>query len=154
MKKKPDGARKTAPYRLPEFLPKIIVPVGLIAAWIIVSTFEWVRPLFIPPPEAVWKSLAGMYHLLPKAILTTVAMTLTGFGIGVAFGTVSGLVMAYSKIIQCRLKATAHAHLPPPFYAPPMIEATTPTLALLSVQRVILLSNRAIAKSIATARML
>ena len=117
MTKKPDGARKTAPYRLPEFLPKIIVPVGLIVAWIIVSTFEWVRPLFIPPPEAVWKSLAGMYHLLPKAILTTVAMTLTGFGIGVAFGTVSGLVMAYSKIIRDLLGTVFDFTRPVPVFA-------------------------------------
>lgn len=41
-----------------------------------------------------------MAHLLPSAILTTVTMTLTGFLIGTAFGTLSGLLMAYSPVIR------------------------------------------------------
>ena len=102
---------------LPEFLPKITVPVGIIVLWIAISEFELVRPIFIPPPEAVWKSLLGMYKLLPKAILTTVAMTLTGFGIGVAFGTISGLVMAYSKTIRNLLGTVFDFTRPVPVFA-------------------------------------
>jgi ABC-type nitrate/sulfonate/bicarbonate transport system permease component len=102
---------------LPEFLPKITVPVGIIILWIAISEFELVRPIFIPPPEAVWKSLLGMYKLLPKAILTTVAMTLTGFGIGVAFGTISGLVMAYSKTIRNLLGTVFDFTRPVPVFA-------------------------------------
>jgi ABC-type nitrate/sulfonate/bicarbonate transport system permease component len=102
---------------LPEFLPKITVPVGIIVLWIAISEFELVRPIFIPPPEAVWKSLLGMYKLLPKAILTTVAMTLTGFGIGIAFGTISGLVMAYSKTIRNLLGTVFDFTRPVPVFA-------------------------------------
>ena len=109
--------KKAAKPRLPEFLPKIIVPSGIAVLWIVISEFELIRPLFIPPPEAVWKSLAGMYRLLPKAILTTVAMTLAGFGIGVAFGTISGLMMAYSKIIRDLLGTVFDFTRPVPVFA-------------------------------------
>ena len=67
---------------LGDLLPKLAVPVAILILWIVVSEFRLVRPIFVPPPTEVWKALLGMYTLLPRAILTTVAMTLTGFGIG------------------------------------------------------------------------
>jgi ABC-type nitrate/sulfonate/bicarbonate transport system permease component len=102
---------------LTEFLPKIIVPSIIILLWVIISEFELVRPIFIPPPKIVWKSLAGMYRLLPKAILTTVTMTLTGFGMGVVFGTISGLAMAYSKTIRDLLGTIFDFTRPVPVFA-------------------------------------
>ena len=104
------------PY-LAEFLPKIVVPVLLIVLWVVVSQMKLVRPIFVPPPEAVWKSFMGMYKLLPKAIVTTVSMTLTGFGIGVAFGTVSGLAMAYNKTIRDLLGTIFDFTRPVPVFA-------------------------------------
>ena len=59
----------------------------------------------------------GMYRLLPKAIVMTVAMTLTGFGIGVAFGTISGLMMAYSKILRDLLGTVFDFTRPVPVFA-------------------------------------
>jgi ABC-type nitrate/sulfonate/bicarbonate transport system permease component len=100
-----------------ELLPKIIVPIILLAIWLIISEFKLVRPIFIPPPEALWKSFVGMYKLLPKAILTTVSMTLTGFGIGVAFGTISGLAMAYNKTTRDLLGAIFDFTRPVPVFA-------------------------------------
>ena len=75
------------------------------------------RPIFVPPPADVWKAFLGMYTLLPRAILTTVAMTLTGFGIGVAFGTISGLAMAYSKTVRDYLGALFDFTRPVPVFA-------------------------------------
>ncbi len=103
--------------RLANLLPRLIVPFGLIVLWIVISEFRMVRPIFIPPPEDVWKSFAGMYKLLPKAILTTVVMTLSGFGIGVAFGTVSGLIMAYNKTIRDFLGTIFDFTRPVPVFA-------------------------------------
>ena len=51
------------------------------------------------------------------AILTTVAMTLTGFGIGVAFGTISGLAMAYSKAVRDFLGTVFDFTRPVPVFA-------------------------------------
>jgi ABC-type nitrate/sulfonate/bicarbonate transport system permease component len=85
---------------LSRFLPKIIIPFGILLLWLAATQFKLVRPIFIPGPQQLWVSFLGMYKILPHAIFTTVAMTLTGFFIGVAFGTVSGLVMAYSKPVR------------------------------------------------------
>jgi ABC-type nitrate/sulfonate/bicarbonate transport system permease component len=103
--------------RLGDLLPKLVVPLALLALWIVVSEFRLVRPIFIPPPEDVWKSFLGMSALLPHAILTTLAMTLTGFGIGVAFGTISGLAMAYSKAVRDFLGAIFDFTRPVPVFA-------------------------------------
>jgi ABC-type nitrate/sulfonate/bicarbonate transport system permease component len=103
--------------RLADLLPKLIVPFGLLAIWIVVSELRWIRPIFVPSPEDVWKAFAGMYRLLPKAILTTVVMTLSGFGIGVAFGTVSGLVMAYNKTVRDFLGTIFDFTRPVPVFA-------------------------------------
>lgn len=103
--------------RFSEALPKIIVPAGLLIIWLVISKFELVRPIFIPPPSALWKSFLGMYKLLPKAIMTTVGMTLAGFGIGVAFGTISGLAMAYNKTIRDLLGTIFDFTRPVPVFA-------------------------------------
>lgn len=108
-----NGHRK----KLREIWPKIIVPMILIIVWLVVSSLKLVKPIFVPPPEALYKSFLGMYKILPKAILTTVSMTLTGFGIGVAFGTISGLAMAYNKTIRDLLGAIFDFTRPVPVFA-------------------------------------
>jgi ABC-type nitrate/sulfonate/bicarbonate transport system permease component len=108
---------KAAKRRIPEFLPKIVVPVGLLALWVVVSELRWVRPIFLPPPAEVWKAFLGMYRLLPRAILTTLLMTMAGFGIGVAFGTISGLAMAYNKAIRDFLGTLFDFTRPVPVFA-------------------------------------
>jgi ABC-type nitrate/sulfonate/bicarbonate transport system permease component len=111
------GDKTDARRRLPDFLPKIVVPAVLVVAWITISELKLVRPIFIPPPEDVWKALLGMYTLLPGAILKTVMMTMAGFGIGVAFGTISGLAMAYNKAIRDFLGVIFDFTRPVPVFA-------------------------------------
>lgn len=103
--------------RLKAFLPKLAVPLALLILWIVITELELVRPIFIPPPAAVWKAFVGLLPLLPQAIVTTVAMTLTGFAIGVAIGTTSGLAMAYSKTIRDYLGAIFDFLRPVPVFA-------------------------------------
>jgi ABC-type nitrate/sulfonate/bicarbonate transport system permease component len=100
-----------------EILPKIIIPLALLFLWLLISGLGLVKPIFVPPPAALWKSFLGMYKLLPGAIFTTVTMTLTGFGIGVAFGTISGLAMAYNKTIRDLLGAVFDFTRPVPVFA-------------------------------------
>jgi ABC-type nitrate/sulfonate/bicarbonate transport system permease component len=108
---------ETGRNRLSDFLPKLIVPFALLVLWIVVSELRLVRAIFVPPPESMWKSFVGMYGLLPKAILTTVVMTLSGFGIGVAFGTISGLAMAYNKTLRDFLGTIFDFTRPVPVFA-------------------------------------
>jgi ABC-type nitrate/sulfonate/bicarbonate transport system permease component len=108
---------ETGRNRLSAFLPKLIVPFALLVLWIVVSELHLVRAIFVPPPESMWKSFVGMFGLLPKAILTTVVMTLSGFGIGVAFGTISGLAMAYNKTLRDFLGTIFDFTRPVPVFA-------------------------------------
>jgi ABC-type nitrate/sulfonate/bicarbonate transport system permease component len=98
-------------------LLKVLVPIIVIAIWLVVSSLKLVKPIFVPTPQGLWASFMGMYAVLPGAILTTVAMTLTGFAIGVTFGTVSGLVMAYSKAIRDLLGTIFDFMRPVPVFA-------------------------------------
>ncbi len=98
-------------------LLKALVPVIVIVVWLVVSNLKLVKPIFVPPPQNLWSSFLGMSKVLPGAILTTVAMTLTGFAIGVTFGTISGLVMAYSKVIRDLLGTIFDFMRPVPVFA-------------------------------------
>ena len=100
-----------------QWLPKLIVPIILIILWIIITQLRLVRPIFIPGPQDLWKAFMGMYKILPKAILTTLTITLSGFAIGVAFGTLSGLSMAYSKTIRDLLGKVFDFSRPVPVFA-------------------------------------
>lgn len=117
MRDKKNLSLETGRNRLSNFLPKLIVPFALLVLWIVVSELHLVRAIFVPPPESMWKSFVGMYGLLPKAILTTVVMTLSGFGIGVAFGTISGLAMAYNKTLRDFLGTIFDFTRPVPVFA-------------------------------------
>ena len=79
---------------------KLLVPILLLVAWIVIARLELFRTRVIPPPEAMWKAFLGLYELLPAAILTTLTMTLSGFAIGTVFGTLMGLTMAYSRTVR------------------------------------------------------
>ncbi|MEP3438241.1 MAG: ABC transporter permease [Hoeflea sp.] len=103
--------------KLGNLLPKLAIPLALIVLWVVISEFKLVKPIFIPPPAAVWKAFLGLAPLLPQAILTTVAITLAGFVIGVSIGTVSGLAMAYSKTVRVYLGAIFDFARPIPVFA-------------------------------------
>lgn len=98
-------------------LLRALVPIIVIIIWLVVSGLKLVRPIFVPTPQNLWGSFIGMYEILPGAILTTVIMTLTGFAIGVTFGTVSGLIMAYSKAIRDLLGTIFDFMRPVPVFA-------------------------------------
>jgi ABC-type nitrate/sulfonate/bicarbonate transport system permease component len=79
---------------------KLVVPILLLVAWVVIARLELFKTRVIPPPAAMWKAFLGLYELLPAAILTTLTMTLTGFAIGTVFGTLMGLTMAYSRVVR------------------------------------------------------
>ena len=82
------------------FARRLVVPVVLLALWVAVSAIGLVRPIILPPPWAVVESFQGMSQQVPRAILTTVTITVVGFLIGVVAGTSLGLVMAYSRTMR------------------------------------------------------
>jgi ABC-type nitrate/sulfonate/bicarbonate transport system permease component len=81
-------------------LRRALVPLALIVAWWMVTTKDLIDPMFLPGPSDLWDSFQAMKEQLPGALRATVIMTLAGFAIGSAFGVVSGLAMAYSRVIR------------------------------------------------------
>jgi ABC-type nitrate/sulfonate/bicarbonate transport system permease component len=98
-------------------LRKVLVPIGIIVVWIFISRFSLINPLFIPTPKNIVVSFSGMAKILPKALFTTVSMTLVGFTIGSLFGTITGLLMAYSRAIRDLLGALLDFTRPVPVFA-------------------------------------
>jgi len=77
---------------------KAIPIVILLVFWVVATENNWVRPLFLPSPKSIFDSYVNLAPILPKAIATSLIMILAGFAIGSAFGILSSLVMAYSKL--------------------------------------------------------
>lgn len=82
------------------FAKAIVIPATLITLWAIISQTGWIRPLFVPSPQDLWKTFLELRPVLPKAIASTLFMTITGFVIGTLFGSVMGLTMAYSARVR------------------------------------------------------
>jgi len=100
-----------------DLLPRIAVPIVVIILWVVISQLKLVKPIFLPTPQNLWNAFVGLFEILPGAMLTTIVMTLSGFAIGVTFGTVSGLVMAYSKTIRDLLGTIFDFMRPVPVFA-------------------------------------
>jgi ABC-type nitrate/sulfonate/bicarbonate transport system permease component len=99
------------------WLRKYSIVSILLIVWLVVTSFGLVDKLFLPGPIELWDSLMGMLKQLPKAIFTTVSMTLTGFLLGVSFGILSGLAMAYSQVVRDMLGSIFDFIRPVPVFA-------------------------------------
>ena len=96
---------------------RLVVPLGILALWFVVSEARLVRPIILPPPWDVLKAFEGMAPQLPNAILTTVTITISGFLIGVLAGTGLGLAMAYSRTTREFLGTVLDFVRPVPVFA-------------------------------------
>lgn len=94
-----------------------LVPVALIALWVLVTSANIVDTLFLPSPEMFWNSLVGLAPRLPSAIGMTVALTLIGFFIGTISGIIIGLLLAYSFRIRNLFGGVFEALRPVPVFA-------------------------------------
>ncbi|WP_131803498.1 ABC transporter permease [Pseudofrankia saprophytica] len=77
-----------------------LVPALLVAAWCAVSYGGLVRAIYLPTPSALWSAFVDMRAALPGALVTSVGMTLTGYGLGLVLGVGMGLVFAYSRMLR------------------------------------------------------
>ena len=78
---------------------KSLIAFGvLLLVWSIITLCtSWIKPIFIPSPLAIAKSFYGLRHQLLVSTGVSLAITLTGFGIGLCVGIALGLGIAYSK---------------------------------------------------------
>lgn len=91
---------RTRSLRLLSLTLRLVVPFVVFLAWWLVTRERTIDPIFLPSPHDLWESFQGMRPTLPEAVRTTVTMTLTGFALGSGIGILSGLLMAYSRVVR------------------------------------------------------
>lgn len=73
------------------------------AAWVLLTTFQVITPLFLPSPQRVWSTFLSLCstgflgHTLPQDLLLSLERVAVGFITGIVFGTALGLAMGVSS---------------------------------------------------------
>jgi taurine transport system permease protein len=128
-----DRRPKTSRYRVlgeGSSLGVSLVSAGLMfAAWWIASHSGWIKPLFLPRPEAIWgafqQSLAGDIdgHTLYGHFAASVARVFAAFALAVAVAVPVGLSMGVSRIARGIFDPPIEFYrpLPPLAYLPLMV---------------------------------
>ncbi len=135
----------------------------LFAAWWIATHSGWIKPLFLPKPEAIWsafvQSMAGDLdeHTLATHFLASIARVFAAFALAVALGVPAGLAMGVSRIARGVLDPPIEFYrpLPPLAYLPLMViwfgigETSKIILLFLAIFAPVALAARAGVKSVA-----
>ena len=93
-----NGPRRRSPFRRPAII--VLELLGLLAFWhLAVVTFEWVNPLFYPPPGKVLGALGDLREegVLAKNIRFSVTVWGKGYLIGAVSGVAFGVLMGTSN---------------------------------------------------------
>lgn len=88
----------------------LVLPLGLLAAWSLATTWHWVDTRLVVPPAAVWhaavKALTDpLFHL---GVLYSVARDLAGFTLGAAGGIALGALLGLSRRADRLIGPTFH----------------------------------------------
>ena len=96
---------------------RVVVPVAIIVAWVLVSTSDLVRDVFLPSPGELWDAFRGLESNLGAALRSSVTMVIVGFGIGTSLGIGLGLFLGYSKHMRELLGGVLDFLRPVPIFA-------------------------------------
>jgi taurine transport system permease protein len=78
-------------------------------AWVMLTTFQVITPLFLPSPQQVWSTFLSLCttgflgHTLPQDLLFSLERVAVGFLTGIVFGTALGLAMGISSNVNALL---------------------------------------------------
>jgi ABC-type nitrate/sulfonate/bicarbonate transport system permease component len=87
--------------RLLDYTISLVTVIAILGAWVYVTHRELIRPLFLPPPEALWDSYEALAPNLQDDIYDTVIVRIIpGFFIGSTLGMLLGVLMATSRLIR------------------------------------------------------
>ncbi len=93
-----NGPRRRSPFRRPTII--VLELLGMLAFWhLAVVTFEWVNPLFYPPPGKVLGALGDLWEegVLAENIRFSVTVWSKGYLIGAVSGVAFGVLMGTSN---------------------------------------------------------
>jgi len=75
-----------------------VIIAALVVVWVLVTmVFKLVSSTFIPSPVDLANTFVSLAPGLPEAILSSLRITMIGFGLGTVIGLFLGLFMAYSS---------------------------------------------------------
>ena len=135
---------------------------AFLSLWWIATHFGWIKPLFLPKPEAIWgafqQSMAGDLddHSLPVHFAASIGRVFAAFVLAVALGVPVGLAMGVSRIARGIFDPPIEFYrpLPPLAYLPLMViwfgigETSKIILLFLAIFAPVALSARAGVKSV------
>ncbi|ABK09632.1 binding-protein-dependent transport systems inner membrane component [Burkholderia cenocepacia HI2424] len=124
-------ARTSHRYRLPGQGKTAGLSAATIAAlaalWWVATHFQWLPPLFLPAPEAVWTAFVDAWHgriqgglPLSEHLLWSAARVFGAFLLATAIGVPAGILMGVSRIARGVLDPLLEFYrpLPPLAYLP------------------------------------
>lgn len=77
-----------------DWLPPLLVFVGVLVLWEVSFIALSVQSFLIPRPSAIWSSIQSEWPTLSKGIVYTASEALGGLLVGVSLGTLAGLATA------------------------------------------------------------
>jgi ABC-type nitrate/sulfonate/bicarbonate transport system permease component len=87
--------------KAPDKRISVLVLATLVVAWVVVTQLGLVRPLFLPPPQALVTSFTDLSATLPNDLFDTVVVRIIpGFLIGSALGAFLGILMATNRLAR------------------------------------------------------
>lgn len=137
--------------------------LGLIGLWWVSTHFGWIKPLFLPKPEAVWGALGQAMsgeldnHPLWEHFVASLWRVFSAFVLSVLIGVPMGIAMGVSRISRGIFDPPIEFYrpLPPLAYLPLMViwfgigENAKIILLFLSILAPVALAARAGVKSVA-----
>jgi NitT/TauT family transport system permease protein len=73
---------------------------AVLAAWWLATTLYDIRPIFLPPPDAVFTFLVDNPAYFAEHAWTTLFQTVAGFGIATGVGLVTAVLLCSSRILE------------------------------------------------------
>jgi NitT/TauT family transport system permease protein len=85
---------------LPLVLPPLILLIGIILAWQLITIY-WAIPKYIlPAPTNIWQAAVERHKQLFQSTLNTCFAALFGFLLSIVLGNAMALLMSFSKYVQ------------------------------------------------------
>lgn len=95
----------------------LVVPVALIAIWLVLTETHSIDPIFLPPPQALWSDAHALGPQLWHSLLISLRMIFVGLLIGVISGIGVGLLFGYSRFARDLFELTLDTIRPIPLFA-------------------------------------
>ena len=114
--------------RVRSIVRALLVPLGVLAVWYVVTNAGWIGSEYLPPPQRLVEVFSTGYHYLAgervpfaegvyDATWVSARMVLVGLAIGTPPGLVVGLSFGYSRSMRDLLEFTLDAVRPTPLLA-------------------------------------